>query len=329
LAGRLAAAAGLDAESARTVRASALLHDVGHGPFSHAFEDLLRDEGRRHEETSLDLIRWGPLADLLRQGGLDPVAVGDAVVGQGPLAPIVSGALDADRMDYLLRDAHYTGLPSSVDPDRLVSVLERDETHGLVLQESGLLAAEALLTMRFLMYGAVYMHHTVRASQAMLVAATRMHVQDGHAKLAELERETDDGLMHRLRSHGGPAAELATRLDERRLYKRAYEGRADQAGLPVVQRLQRDGAARAAAERELAEEAGVAPEHVLLDVPKPPRFRELGLNVRTPEGLRSLPQASRLVHVLQEARLDHWRFWVFAPKPDREKVGVAAQQLFR
>jgi HD superfamily phosphohydrolase len=328
LAGRLAQAAGLDADQSRTVRAAALLHDVGHGPFSHAFEDLLRDQDRRHEETSLDLIRWGPLADLLRQGGLDPVAVGDAVVGKGPLAPIVSGALDADRMDYLVRDAHYTGLPSNVDPDRLVSVLERDDQHGLVLQESGIIAAEALLTMRFLMYGAVYMHHTVRSSQAMLVAAVRHHVADGHAKIAELERETDDALLWRMRSAGGRAAELVARLDERKLFKRAYEGRADQAESKPVLALQKDAKARRQAETEIAEAARVAPHLVLVDVPKPPKFRELGVHVRTADGLRTLAQLSRLVAVLQEARLDHWRFWAFAPKGDREAVGKAAQRFF-
>ena len=328
LAGRLAEGLGLDDDAARTVRAAALLHDVGHGPFSHAFEELVKEEGRRHEETSQDLIRWGPLADLLRQGGLDPVTVSDAVGGKGPHAPVVSGSLDADRMDYLLRDAHYTGVRSNVDVDRLVEVVMRDPQHGIVLDESGTIAAEALLTMRFLMYPAVYLHHTVRASEGILLAAIRRYVADGHSSLAGLERETDDGLLAKLRSVGGVPAELVGRLDDRRLYKRAREGRPDEANQAVVKDMQLRPAARRRIEAEVAEAAGVPAHHVLVDVPKPPKFREAGLHVRSKDGsLKPLAEASQLVRVMQEARMDHWRWWIFAPKQDREAVGAAAERV--
>ena len=328
LAGRLAEALGFADHDVRTVKAAALLHDVGHGPFSHAFEALVKEQGRRHEETSQDLIRWGPLADLLRQGGLDPVVIADCVAGKGALAPLVSGTLDADRMDYLLRDAHYTGVRSNVDVDRLVEVVARDAQHGIVLDESGTIAAEALLTMRFLMYPAVYLHHTVRASESMLLTAIRSYVRDGHSSLAGLERETDDGLTAKLRGVGGVSAELVGRLDERRLYKRAREGRPEEADLPVIKDLQQRPAARRRIEGEIAEEAGVPLHHVLVDVPKPPKFREAGLHVRFKDGsLKPLADASRLVRVMQDARMDHWRWWVFAPKQDREAVGLATEKV--
>jgi HD superfamily phosphohydrolase len=328
LAGRFAASLRLDPHEADTVRAAALLHDVGHGPFSHAFDELLRESGRRHEEASVDLVRWGPLADLLRQGGLDPVAVAEAILGQGPLASIVSGPLDADRMDYLLRDAHYTGIRSSVDPDRLTEVVERHPDHGLVLQDSGLIAAEALLAMRFLMYPAVYLHHTVRASEAMLQAAVRAHVADGHAALRDLERETDDGLLGRLRAGGGAAAELVARLDERRLHKRALEVVAGDPHAQAVLRLADQPKERVRLAQEIADDLRLPRASVLVDVPHPPRFQELGLQVRHRDGrMASLPDSSRLVAVLQEARMDHWRAWVFAPKGNRDEVGKAARKV--
>jgi HD superfamily phosphohydrolase len=328
LAGRFAKTLGLDDAAAGTLRAAALLHDVGHGPFSHAFDELLREQGRRHEEASVDLVRWGPLGDPLRQGGLDPVAVGNAILGQGPLAPLVSGSLDADRIDYLLRDAHYTGVRSSVDADRLTEVVERDEKHGLVLQESGVIAAEALLSTRFLMYPAVYLHHTVRSSESMLQAAIRLHVADGHAALRDLERETDDALLARLRAGGKASADLVRRLDERRLYKRAFEGRPDAPNAKALLRLADEPAKRRRIEAEISHDAGVAPESVLLDVPHPPRFREAGLGVRQRDGsVRTLSQASRLVAVLHEARMDHWRSWVFAPKNERERVAGPARRV--
>ncbi|MHB8632343.1 MAG: HD domain-containing protein [Thermoplasmatota archaeon] len=329
LAGRFAQAVGSPDGEAQVAQAAALVHDVGHGPFSHAFEELVREQGRRHEETSVDLVRWGPLGDLLRQGGIDPVAVSQAIVGEGPVGPIVSGALDADRLDYLLRDAHYTGVPSSADPDRLAEVLQLHDGQ-IEIAESGVLAAEALLTMRFLMYPAVYLHHTVRASESILLAAVRAYIGDGHATLRQVERDTDDGLLNRMRSAGGVGAELVARLDDRRLYKRALEGGPSESGQAWLRRLMDEPRARRKAEVEIAEGAGVPVHHVLLDLPAMPKFRELGVLVRRRDGsVVRLPEASRLVAVLQEARLDHWRYWVFAPKQERDRVGEVARRVLR
>lgn len=328
LAGRLAEALGLDEDDALTVRAAALLHDVGHGPFSHAFEELMKEEGRRHEDVSLELVEWGPMADLLRQGGISPPAVAELIVGTGPLAKLVSGPVDADRMDYLLRDAHYTGVRSSADPDRLLRVLERHPDHGVVLRESGVLSAEALLTMRFLMYPAVYLHHTVRASESMLLAAIRAAVDAGGWRLKDLERETDDGLLHRLRGAGGTAALLVQRLDNRRLYKRAWEARPEHLPERLRDRLVTDGRARLEAARDIADRAGVPEHHVLVDVPKPPTFREMDLQVLHRDGsVEPLMEASQLVRVFQGARHDHWRAWVFSPRRDAEAVGAAARAV--
>ncbi|MGB0653318.1 MAG: HD domain-containing protein [Thermoplasmatota archaeon] len=331
LAGRLAAAVGLSEEERRTARAASLLHDVGHGPFSHAFEELVKEEGRSHEETTIDLVQWGPLADLLRQADLRPPEVADAVLGKGPVGPIVAGTLDADRMDYLVRDAHYTGVRSGADPDRLAAVMDHDDAHGLLLRESGLVAAEAFLTTRYLMYPAVYLHHTVRASEMMLLAAIRCHLADADdgSRLADLERLGDDGLLWRLREGGGAAAELVGRLDDRRLYKRAYEGRSHRLNEPEIEELAKDPGARRAAATLLANVAGVPEHHVIVDVPRLPKFSEAAMLVRRRDGrVQRLDEASGLVAALHGARLDHWRFWVFAPRNAHEAVAKAAKRRF-
>ncbi len=322
----LAHGLGLEEEQARTAAAAALLHDVGHGPFSHAFDELLKEQGRRHEETTVDLVRWGPLADPLRRSGLDPVAVAEAVLGQGPLAPIVSGALDADRMDYLMRDAHYTGVKSNVDPQRLAAEVYYDDDAGIVLEEGGLIAAEALLTTRFLMYPSVYLHHTVRASEAMLMHAVRLHLEGGGA-LGDLERDTDDELLGRLRSSNPEATELVRRVDERRLYKRAVQIGPEHAESDAILALQKDPQKRRQWADVLANAAGVPAHHVIVDVPHAPKFREMAMHVRTMDGtIKPLGEASSLVRVLQEARFDHWRAWVFAHPKSRDAVAAAARR---
>lgn len=323
LAGQLAEGLSLDESDALTLRAAALLHDVGHGPFSHAFEEIIKEEGRAHEGTTVDLVRWGPLGDLLRQHGLDPVAVSEAVVGEGKLSSIVSGALDADRMDYLLRDAHYTGVRCSVDPGRLCRVIERGD-EGVLVRESGILAAEGLLTTRFLMYPAVYYHHTVRASEAILLEAIRTYMQETEVPMEALEQCGDEELLHRIRSNGGVGASFVKRLDERRLYKRAYEGRELRAG--ELDSLLRPGA-KMKLRQDIADGAGVDIGHVLLDIPKPPKFRETNLHVKLRSGdVVPMRDASQLVNILHEARMDHWRHWVFAPKEHAEAVGRAAEK---
>lgn len=322
LAGRFAESLQLDDDEALTVRAGALLHDIGHGPFSHAFEELLHGTGRKHEDTTVDLVRWGPLGDLLRQAGIDPVAVSELVMGRGALAKVVSGALDADRMDYLLRDAHYTGVKTSVDPDRILRVLVRDDEHGTLLRESGILSAESLLTMRFLMYPAVYLHHTVRASERMLQAAILAGVEEADLRLRDMERFTDDRLLWTLRQAGGRGAALVDALDRRRLHKRAWEIQpthlADAEALTDPKR-------RDAVAADIAAAAEVAPHEVLFDAPRQPRFKELGLKVRRRGGdIVPLREASQLVAALDAARFDHWRFWVFTPKAHVEAVRKAA-----
>ncbi len=318
VAGRLARSMDLDENQRRLARAASLLHDVGHGPFSHAFEELMRRSGHRHEETTVDLVQWGPLADLLRQGDINPTEVAEAVHGKGPIGSIVAGSLDADRMDYLVRDAHYTGVKCGADPARIAGTLEQVDGE-IVLRESGLVAAEAFLTTRFLMYPAVYLHHTVRSSERMLQTA----ILALDEPLDQLQRETDDGILWRLRQAGGVSAELVGRLDNRRLYKRAWETKDDGGVAAKLMAMDPDSL-----QQEIAGDAGVPEHHVLVDIPRAPRYRETGLRVLRRDGdLVPLAEASGLVQSLEASRMDHWRAWVFAAPGDEDAVGAATAKV--
>ncbi|MEF8831015.1 MAG: HD domain-containing protein, partial [Halobacteriales archaeon] len=109
LAGRALDHLGIEGTQAERVRAAALLHDVGHVPFSHNLEDLIhRRTGKYHDDVD-DLLDRGAVGDVLRGHGLAPREVAKLVAGEGELGQLVSGELDVDRMDYLVRDAHHTG----------------------------------------------------------------------------------------------------------------------------------------------------------------------------------------------------------------------------
>jgi HD superfamily phosphohydrolase len=162
----------------------------------------------------------------------------------------------------------------------------------------------------------------------MLKSAVQTAVADGAFALRDVERDSDDQLLWRLRTGGGTPARLVDELDRRRLYKRAWEGRPADHAADGMAGLVGDASHVEAVQREIAEAAGVAPHEALLDRPPQPRFRELDLQVRRRDGtLLPLRQASQLVHALDAARMDHWRIWVFAPRDRREQVASAAARV--
>lgn len=317
----------LDESEARPVQAAALLHDVGHGPMSHLFEEALGPEHPHHEEFSRDLVQWSSIADRLKRAGIEPHRVASLIDGQGEYGRIVSGDIDVDRMDYLVRDAHYTGLRVSVDPERLLAVMELREGH-FVVREEGLTAAEALLVARFLMYPAVYFHHTCRAGETMLVAAIRAWRAEG-ARPEDLRLLDDAGLLSALKAGPALARDVAERIEERRLFKRAFEGthRAAESDA-FLEGLLRDPQEARRVERELAAACALDPGYVLIDVPPQPLPGEVEARLLRKDGaIVPLREASTLIRSLLEAQRDHWRFWVFAPKESRERVATEFLRL--
>lgn len=172
----------VDDEQRIAVLAAALLHDIGHGPFSHAFEKVT---GQHHEARTLEIIRddGTEVGQKLREHDpelpkrlavffdedIDESAKGGAAIPER-LTQLVSSQLDADRFDYLLRDSYATGTDyGRFDLEWLILQLVMDETRGrLILARKALDAAEAYVSARYHMYRSVYFHKTVRAAEVMV-----------------------------------------------------------------------------------------------------------------------------------------------------------------
>ncbi|RAW46323.1 HD domain-containing protein [Halorubrum sp. 48-1-W] len=363
---------GIEGQQADRIEAAAMLHDVGHGPFSHNLESLThRRTGKYHDDVA-ELLEGGEVGAVLRDHDLDPDRIASVVAGEGKYAGLVSGELDVDRMDYLVRDAYHTGVPyGTIDTERFVRELTFVERSGtnedgtrvdedvtgvdedvtgvdgdvtgvdgggtgvggggsndgssptLVLDEGNVQTAESLLLARALMNPVVYTHHVARISKAMLRRAAADLLDATATTAAELRRMDDHDFLAAIRACP-ETAEMSRRYDERDLYKRAVW--AEYADVP--DRVHdADHATELSLEREIAEEADVAREDVILDVPPEPSMRESTARVTVNGEVRRLERQSPLVSALRVAQRNQWRLGVYAPGSATDRVGRAAADV--
>ena len=152
----------------KTLRVAALLHDIGHAPFSHSLENILDSH---HEKYSKILVQTY-YEDILKKSGIEPQTVNELIDGiytkKPYLSKIVSGQLDVDRLDYLLRDSHYAGVSyGRYDLGRIIDQLAIVDNKFVILQ-GGYEAVEQLIFSRYQMYQQVYFHKTKRSFELML-----------------------------------------------------------------------------------------------------------------------------------------------------------------
>ena len=309
----------VDGTRADHLRAAALLHDVGHGPYGHQTEEvIMRRTGRHHDEIS-GVLEGTEVAETLRDHDLSPERVAELVRGEGELGQLISGELDVDRMDYLVRDAHHTGVPyGSIDHGRLVRSL-RYRDGELVLAEGNVRTAESLLLARGLMNGIVYRHHVSRIAGSMLErAAERLLDRENDVDVERFARMADHDLLVALGEH---VPELGERIERRTLFKRAVWAGLSDTPAHLVALSHAD---ERAAERDIAARAGVDETEVIVDVPRRPSMKESNARVVVGGVVQRLEDTSGLVGAIRDAQRSGWRLGVFAPEQEREAVAAAA-----
>ena len=361
----------MDPEEATLVECAAFLHDVGHLPYSHTLEFVLHDRfGIDHEDISRRLIRgeetvlspsdkkilgrYSSIPEVLERFSIDPIEVGNLLGGKAPpsgpqrtltkqrgqthfnskryLSQIVSGPVDADQLDYLKRDAHYTGVAYGViDLDRLFETLQVFNGD-LVVERGGLSAIEGMLVARALMFSSVYFHKTVRISELMLAKAVE---QLGAEEVDQMHSMTDSSLLAHLVAKGGYFQEIATLIKYRRLFKKAHAVRVAEIPLDKWEEIDSIGAVdeRRSLEEDIARRAGVEPGYVVVDVPSSelsisePRISLTNVRILDDGRVKLLPRISSIAASLQIRRAHEWAVMVACPERFRERVRKVAQKV--
>ncbi|KXA91607.1 hypothetical protein AKJ57_00530 [candidate division MSBL1 archaeon SCGC-AAA259A05] len=340
------------------VRLGGLLHDIGHGPFSHSYEAILAPHrGLTHEDMGAKVIRKSSLSDKIRSQGFDPNELAELVFGNPKrnkyLKQIITSQFDADKMDFLLRDSYFTGVEyGQIDVHRLIQAMEVIDGD-ITIDKKALSALETFMIARYEMFLNVYYHHSVRAAEIMLRKAMNharellelttfddvedflklddAYVVSGLRELDPSEHEKNS------RKEAKIAKETFRKLNERNLIKPAYE-RELHIKDEYIAKLLSDESVRTQKESEIAEKAEIKPGNVTVDVPtlaSMPYYPreidpvEIPIFEVTVEGGRnqvSLSESSQLVNVLK-GYVDLLR--VYTSQEHRKKIRHVSEEVFK
>ncbi len=225
-----------NADDIANIRIAALLHDIGHGPFSHLFEEVAqRKRKSSHELLGRDLILKTEIGDLISESGFNKKFITNLAFGDSKLQfmnEIISGTLSADIMDYLLRDGYFTGAEhAKIDHKRITQSLDVYKKK-LALEKSALYSFESMMHSRYQMFKAVYFHKTVRSAEVMLLESIRLAYDElglSSMSLDDYIELTDDYMLAKLVSLPTYTSELkraqkfAKNYQNRELFKCVFE----------------------------------------------------------------------------------------------------------
>jgi hypothetical protein len=377
LGGLMADSIGLDAHEKEMVQVAAMLHDVGHGPYSHTLEHILHERGGQDHmhitegiiTGDYDVLREGEesifqnrmsVPDILEKHGLVPEEVAALIHGPDAagsernlftwdggeafqtedhtVAHLVHGPVDCDQLDYLLRDAHFTGVKHGiVDHHRLIHCLTR-HSGDVAVTEGGLSAPEGMLMARGLMYSAVYFHRVTRVTEIMLSRAVERSEADLPAS-HDLQRMVDAEIWEALGNAGGFAQEMLRRLKYRQMLKVCLTRRREELTEEQISRLielASDSTARRAVEDEIAARAKVPEGYVGIDVPSvklllsEPRMTAVDIRIVGDDGrTRWFREHTPIAEALRKRQVSQAAMFIMTlPEYTKEVAEIAERILF-
>jgi HD superfamily phosphohydrolase len=350
LAGRLAETSYLSQylseDDVKKVRIAALLHDVGHGPFSHVFEHLLvKFLNKTHEDLNIWIVQKSELKDALSDLGYDPNELAKLSVGllhkprRAFMDQIIRSAVDVDKLDFVVRDTYHTGAEYGyVDVFRIIHMLDvLDEN--LAVDLGALSALESLILARIESFKSIYFHRVGRAAQIMLVAA--MEEAKDELGLVNFQSPEEylalnDYTMWTMLKNCKKSKGIIEKLERRKLLKCAYD-QTFYVKDKTVSSIFSVEEIRNQIRDKIALEAGVKPQSVVIDVPTLPSVpyrhsallepMEIPVFHRTRDGEKIPQRLSDISGIFDVLKGFINIIRVYSEEKHREKVGAAAAKL--
>ena len=333
-------------EELAMVRVAGLLHDVGHGPFSHVFEQLLEKElDKTHEDITTWIIKKSELQDILKKNGCKPDDVSKLAVGKlhrpgkAFLDQIISSAVDVDKQDFIVRDTHHTGAEYGfIDIFRLIHTLDVMEGN-LAVDVGALSALESLIIARIESFKSIYFHRVGRAAQIMLALA--MEKANAELRLTSFRTPEeylamDDYTVWTKLKNCKKSSGIIRNLERRKLLKCAYERTFYEKDTVVSSIFSRE-TNRKQLQADIAKAAKLDTDAVIIDVPTVPSVpyhhsvltesMEIPVFYRTQEGRKVPQRLSEISKIFETLKGFMNILRVYTDEPNREKVSRAASKL--
>jgi hypothetical protein len=338
----------LSEDEAQMIRIAALLHDVGHGPFSHIFEHILvKFSGKTHEDMTTWIILNTELRDVLNDLGYDPEMVGKLAVGslnKPGMAfkdQIIRSAIDVDKLDFVIRDTYHTGAEYGfVDISRLVHTFDVMDGN-LAVNIGALSALESFILARIESFKSIYFHRVGRAVQIMLAMAMEQANEElGLVDFRSPEEylALDDYTMWTRLKECEKSREIIGRLERRRLIKCAYDPPPFYIKDRIVSSIFNVEGIRSRIRDQIAEEADVEPQKVIIDVPTLPSVpyhhafpmepMEIPVFQRTRDGRRISRRLSEVSGIFDVLKGFMNILRVYTEEEYLRKVQAASEKLF-
>jgi len=328
------------------IRIAALLHDVGHGPFSHVFEYLLtKNLDKTHEDLTTWIIQKSELSDMIKKAGYSPQEIGELAVGKlhkpkkAFLDQIISSTVDVDKQDFIVRDTYHTGAEYGyIDIFRLIYTLDV-LGENLAVEIGALSALESLLIARIESFKSIYFHRVGRAAQIMLaMAMDKANEELGLTRFKTPEQylAMDDYTVYTMLKNCKKSKNIINDLENRRMLKCAYEKTFYEKDTMISNIFSRENYRRQL-QLEIAEEANVETNVVMIDVPTVPSVpyehsvltesMEIPVFYKTPEGKKIPQRLSEISKIFETLRGFMNILRVYTTAEEREKVSEAAAKI--
>jgi hypothetical protein len=332
----------LTKDEIQTIRLAALLHDIGHGPFSHVYEHLLVKLNRTHEDLTQWLIEKSELKDKLQEIGQNPNTIGKLSVGKlesrgkNFVNQIIQSAMDVDKLDFVVRDTYHTGAKYGyVDILRLIHAFDVSEGN-LAVDIGALSALESLILARIESFKSIYFHRVSRAAQIMIANAMDNAKDDlglVDFKAPEEYLALNDYTTWAKLKTCEKSRQIIENLERRKLLKCAYE-QTFYVKDKTVSSIFSVEEIRNQIRDKIAERAHLPSEAVVIDVPNVPSVpyhhsilmqpMEIPVFHKTREGEKIPQRLSDISGIFDVLRGFINILRVYADEKNREKVGEAA-----